>query len=356
MGGTQGMVLCFFLYKRGKINRPAYLFFLICLFSVSIFNLEYTLINQGINTLFGFSLAAFPLPYKYLIGVGFYFYVKSHFSTPTGGSYVRRESYLFLPALIYGAVRLYWFYLFFSGENPQIIREVYDTGFFTVNELVYLGFDVVLATLVLRFLYDQRAKSGTAGSKKVVNWLTLFSFVFLGFTVFHLLIILGEATFNYEDYRLFYYPVLILNSIFIYWIGYVGFRGPDRFFSRVIPPKTADAPAKLAELKEKLRVAMEEEEVYCNPQLTLAKLAKQLNLPQKELSAYINEHLYMDFPEYLNQYRTEKAKQLLTSDLAEKYTILALAKEAGFNSKSTFNEVFKRNTGLTPSQFRKTHR
>jgi len=61
----------------------------------------------------------------------------------------------------------------------------------------------------------------------------------------------------------------------------------------------------------------------------------------------------MNFSEFLNQYRIEKVKELLRSSEANKYTLVTLAEAAGFSSKSSFNAIFKKMTGMTPSAYKK---
>jgi AraC-like DNA-binding protein len=64
----------------------------------------------------------------------------------------------------------------------------------------------------------------------------------------------------------------------------------------------------------------------------------------------------MSFSDYINQQRIEKVKKLLKSEDQKKYTLLAIAENAGFSSKSSFNAVFKKMTGLTPTQYKANHK
>lgn len=95
-----------------------------------------------------------------------------------------------------------------------------------------------------------------------------------------------------------------------------------------------------------------QDELFLNPNLTLAEIAKVLKVPKHTLSQYLNEKLNKSFSTYLNEFRVEKAKELLQAKGS--YTIETLGYESGFNSKSTFHAIFKKNTGLTPAEYRKT--
>ena len=97
---------------------------------------------------------------------------------------------------------------------------------------------------------------------------------------------------------------------------------------------------------------MEDDKLYQQPNLNLNEVAQVLRCNPKQLSKLINEEFDQNFSDYINQYRIEEVKQKLHLKEYEHYTILAIAMDAGFNSKSSFNAVFKKSTGLTPSAFR----
>ena len=106
---------------------------------------------------------------------------------------------------------------------------------------------------------------------------------------------------------------------------------------------------------QKLQQYMVKEKPYLEPELTLDKLAAQLSLKPKMLSQVINELLQQNFFEFINFYRIEEAKKLLTNPKDKKITVLEVMYQVGFNSKSSFNTLFKKSTGLTPSDFKKQH-
>jgi len=107
------------------------------------------------------------------------------------------------------------------------------------------------------------------------------------------------------------------------------------------------------EVLDQLRGHMEARRPWLEPDLTLDQLAAQLKLRPKLLSQAINEGLGQNFFEFINTYRIEEAKRLLTDHADKKITVLEVLYQVGFNSKSSFNTVFKKQTGLTPSEFKK---
>ena len=120
---------------------------------------------------------------------------------------------------------------------------------------------------------------------------------------------------------------------------------------------------------------MDREKLYQEPELTLQDLSTKLEFPPHQVSQAINEGMKKNFYDLVNGYRVEEAKRLLLhpknrnytilsvyrveeakrlllDPKSSNYTILSVGFEAGFNSKTTFNTVFKKFTGLTPTEFR----
>jgi len=95
------------------------------------------------------------------------------------------------------------------------------------------------------------------------------------------------------------------------------------------------------------------DELILDPLVSLDKVSKSLKIPAKHLSQLLNETYNLNFNDYINKYRIEKAVALIQSDDKKKMTILEVAYDVGFNSKTTFNTAFKKFTGKTPSEFRK---
>jgi AraC-like DNA-binding protein len=106
---------------------------------------------------------------------------------------------------------------------------------------------------------------------------------------------------------------------------------------------------------QKVLKFMEEEKPYLDVDLTIHDISLELNIPRHYLTQVINGLLGKNFYTFINEYRLEEVKKLLVDENYSKYTLTSIAYEAGFNSKSSFNSVFKNSTGMTPSQYKQAY-
>jgi AraC-like DNA-binding protein len=119
--------------------------------------------------------------------------------------------------------------------------------------------------------------------------------------------------------------------------------------------KPGPDPGRTEEIVRKITALMTSEKLFQEPELTLQQLADKLETPSYQVSQALNEGMKKSFYDVINGYRVEEAKRLLLDPDSSNYTVLSVGFEAGFNSKTTFNTVFKKFTGLTPTDFRQKH-
>ena len=156
-------------------------------------------------------------------------------------------------------------------------------------------------------------------------------------------------------------------SAFIILIGYYGLNQKEVFINFKSENDNNKLPTSTKELKEHGAILKDEglekcfrdvesfmitEKPYLDPELTLPKLAKDLDVPAHQLSQVINEIHQRNFFDFINQYRVEEVKNKIQDEQFKNYSLLAIAYDSGFNSKSAFNRVFKKITSMTPSQFK----
>ena len=106
--------------------------------------------------------------------------------------------------------------------------------------------------------------------------------------------------------------------------------------------------------KERLIEVLEEKQLYLNHELRLSDLAEALDIRPYRVSEILNRGLQTTFYDLINSYRVEEVKRRFADPACRHYSLLAIAEEVGFRSKSSFNTVFKKHTRMTPSDYRKT--
>lgn len=156
-------------------------------------------------------------------------------------------------------------------------------------------------------------------------------------------------------------------SAFVILIGYFGLKQKIIFAQGEISvpengpiPMTKYAGSRLTDPEaklyaEKLLTLMSSSKPYLNPELNLSQLAGNLGISSHFLSQVINEKFGSNFFDFINEYRVEEFKLKLSDSKYSCFSLLGIALECGFNSKSAFNRIFKQKTGLTPSQFKTTY-
>ena len=114
-------------------------------------------------------------------------------------------------------------------------------------------------------------------------------------------------------------------------------------------------PAEIEMALKKLDQLMQQDERYLDTTLTLRTLAIETELHPNKLSWMLNDQVGESFNDYVNNFRLECFKQKALDPVNKNLTLLGLAFDSGFNSKSTFNDYFKKKTGVTPRQWLKEY-
>ena len=178
----------------------------------------------------------------------------------------------------------------------------------------------------------------------------------------------------YAELELVGYCLFVL---FVYLLGFFGYKQGSIFSHRIVYSNFDEHgdDEERVELKVKnlnrtnfstqkkeeafvdiLNKFMMEQKPYFNSELTLSQLANELNVSTHYLSNILNNYIHKNFYEFINNYRVDEVKKRIISHRNSNFTILAIALDCGFNSKATFNRIFKNYTGNTPSQFQKEYR
>lgn len=188
-----------------------------------------------------------------------------------------------------------------------------------------------------------------------ISWVRFFMIVFMLINLMFLLSLV--VAIHFESGMWLSATTALMFSLSVLALGYKGILQKEVF--RKIPDTMPAKPTAVERSKidqaliNRIVIFMMEQKPYLDPELTLTSLAEALNIPRGQLSQIINNGIGDNFYDFINKYRVEQVKILMHDPAMKNFNMLGIALEAGFKSKSTFNLIFKRFTGLTPTEFRK---
>lgn len=319
---------------------------------------EYMLGFAGIEILWQ-ELDFFPRTFSLLLPPLAYFYLKSQFNT----SYrpVLRDLWHALP---FGIYVLY--HLLVYAQGPAFVQ-YWETTIQQPWKIDYVELTARFASQIVYFVmawqlygeYRRWAPTQFSETETVqFVWFRNFLWAFLASNVvgwgMTLVDVLLELDFWHDWWD------ELFNAGLIYYLAITGYAQPQTRKLQFEVPAMAEKPAgkmeKLSEAdllnwKQRLETIMQEEKPWLEPELGLAELAQRLQTNASLLSAVVNGAFGKNFNDFVNEYRVEAVKQMLRDPAAAHYSLLGIGLECGFNSKSTFNRVFKKLTGIAPGDY-----
>jgi len=364
-GGLQALFLSFVLLKK-KIYKNGYTFLLIYLLvmvlQITLKIMSKVWLLQNLQPLYILSYQ-FPLLYGPLV----YLFTKQFIFRK---KFIRTDSLHFLPVAI---VISYFIFgnayskpplllLVFFAPTPLLIIEI--TSIFVYHFLAWKCWNKYQLQLIGYF---------SEIKKQQLKWLKLFLIISaVVCSVIALIVFLLYMWYPYNQQIRFGFTAL---TFFVYWISYCAWNQPQIFSvipgysnetreMHFVPNLVVHTSAKkysnsgLNEEQKnrillKLHHVMEEQKKFLDADITIDKLAENIDCSKHHLSQVLNSELKKSFYDYINFFRVEEAKILLADMARANHKIASIAYDAGFNSLSTFNDIFKKLTGTTPSQFRR---
>jgi len=228
-----------------------------------------------------------------------------------------------------------------------------------ISTLIFLQFlCYAIASLRLVSLYKKIAGQHLSNPKYTdVSWLYSTILFFILIIIISALNGLLAQTALSKYYLLAFNLVVVLLLLFVIQVMMKALSRPY-FFSFADVSDPVEQPAKMTAgekeaIVQTLLAFMKSDKPYLDPELSLDQLAAKLSLKPRALSQAINDIRQQNFFDFINRYRIDEAKNLLTNPKDKKITVLEILYQVGFNSKSSFNTLFKKYTGLTPTEFRK---
>lgn len=333
-----------FLLKERRLETNILGFLFFCLAALQT---QCVLMITGI--IFEYPILFFPhVTFLYIIGVLVYF---SFFLVTVGpGSLPEKKFLFFLPSCFAFVFDLY--YLIIPETNKTLILQnlfsgtAFEYGPFLKIIMAGAG---IQASLYWTILLVNIIKMHNAGKMIILYRFTTFN-ILMSIIAIDILII--GYIFSLSNFY-------IISSIMLGLLITAGFFIRDRYpeIRKIIVPENKKrysrsnlASIKTDELYQRIMDLVDIEKVYSDENISLADFADKLSITPHQLSEFLNERLNCNFNTFINQHRIKEAVRLLEEE--PERTILSIANEVGFNSKSSFYDFFSRFMGMTPTRYR----
>jgi AraC-like DNA-binding protein len=365
VGIIQGFIFTAVVLWSKKYHAKSTFFLVTLIFCYSLGNLMYILPDIGtmpLLTMYSYiylPIASIDAPIMY-----FYVILLLH---PTKKILVK-EKLLFAPFIGFLILTLIFRFRIILGHDA--VDSINPTYRFIIifHEMFSVVFSIVLLIISIYKIVLFEKQNSTFNINVIrsnLKWLKttliiilLFVFLWGYLTVRNIFYTNGETI---------YYSLWLGLAFFIYWLGHIGiykygilsdrikirqFLGKNRFndHNNTSSATTSKPNNDHIIALEKLLI---KEKMYLDSNLSLEKIAEHLQLSPSYLSRIINSELNTSFPDYLNSLRVKEAKSYLKNPDFSNYTIVAIGLEAGFNSRSSFYNIFKKTTGKTPMAYQK---
>ena len=363
-GILQSVILaCILLFYRSgnKIaNRLIGIFVLICglHFSWSL------IIDTNLADIFK---PVFWVPYSYLLAIGplLFFYAKA--LTTIDFKIGAKASIHFLPVLFEVLIQAY-----FISESNRSNRLFYDVPGFLIFRIIEFG-GTAISILVygkqclsLIKAHEAWALANFSNQKDItLTWLSKLIKYLLALWIFWLAFELSFILFL--QFQLHLLPVYVLLYVLLgmitysnYWIAIQALIKSEVLTEKknaILPPDNANVYSRLSEAEIK-RIAdalsdlMLTEKLFLHETLSLRTLASKVQKDPNLISYILNNFFHKSFHDYVNDFRIEEVKNKIADPAYSHFKIVEIAYECGFNSKATFNRVFKKSTGKSPSEYK----
>jgi len=359
-GGIFGIVLSLVLLTKAKGSASVRISFASYLVTGSLMIILGAMIYSG-KILYFPHLIRVDSPVHYLFPPIGFFFVYSVFKPGFKFRWVHALNFLpflfnlveFTPFYLQDATFKIEYYNTYVSTHGSVVMP-WHLLFKTLNAMVYFGLQVYAF-----FKYRPKDTNDSGIPSSTIIWFWIF---LAGQAIMICGLIANQLTglhLAIDPYRF----SIAMVTFFIYDIALALLFFPDMLYGNQVSPvelplvKEKYIWSKLTEddksgIMDKLTMYMKNKvKPYLNPKISLQEVSAVLDVNPNHLSQAINEKTGLNFKDYINSFRVEEAKLLLSSPEFQKLTIEAIAEKAGFYSKSPFYSAFKKHTGMTPKEF-----
>ncbi|WP_298515636.1 AraC family transcriptional regulator [uncultured Kordia sp.] len=350
-GIVQGIFLMVSLYFISRKNKKANRILMIVIgFSTAIFTRE--MLSYQLNSLLFWRSSILTECTMYLFGPFLYMYFKALVFREHSKNKLSFKHYI--PSLL---LFIYFLWTFSITTEEYVALTYKPIMFYAFLAMELTGVISIIVYCYLSYKIIKHIKSMENTSLYTRQISRYITFVLIG--IFLIAVCWSYGIFNtyaLENYNsiISYKLIWICITIFLFIVGYFSLTQPEIVrlpIKKKAPTRDRLTEKETIEIKKKLQVLIEEEQIFMNSDLSLKMLAKRLDTSANNVSWLLNSVYEKTFYEYINEYRIKTFIEKIEAGEHKKQTLLSIAMDAGFNSKSTFNKTFKSLMNDTPSSY-----
>lgn len=343
------------LLKKSKSLPDLFLGLFFILIAVNILFSYLEFVNKKTDYTYPWAINI-TAPIVILYGTVIWFYIKS--ITTIQFRFKLVHLLHLVPFIIFFTYHYFAFYRISSSERIQmaITESFKDTFlykffvlFVAVTTFSYLSWSYQLIKRhqhnIMRY-FSNLEKVNLSWLKNLIVGTLLVFILTMG-------VIVLDLIFHFIDFKIFEFGAFGLASLIVLILGIIGIRQTTIFIAG--PTHNIQFSLTEDQLLNQLMEIMKSDKPYQDPDITIGELARLLKVNENELSGLLNRRLNKNFYEFINLYRIESFKEKIIDPLNDRYTFISIAFECGFNSKATFNRVFKKFTNLTPVEYKRRY-
>ncbi|ARV14913.1 helix-turn-helix domain-containing protein [Polaribacter sp. SA4-12] len=364
ISALHGFLFCAVILFSKNRKEKSMLFINLLVLTISLNNIQSWILAKDFFIEY-FFLDYVHIPWHFLIAPFFYMFLIYYLEIEKRSKNLLK---IILPVFIIIISIRIGFVSFLSDKNTSDIAYLFEK-YTSIEEI----FSLIVSLIIFVYSFQILSKKEQLFTKILsfdnLKWIYTFFKLGLLTYIFWIIALAITVALDFKEFIYSYYPLRVLTTVLIYWIGYQAILQlrllkerkdlrKQLNFQHVIKETTSkneeekDADKKL--LFDKIHSLIEEKKLFIEPKLNADYLANELDISSSKLSSIIKLFSDKNFNDYINEFRIELAKELLIHKDYINYTITSIGLESGFNSKSSFYATFKKHTGLTPTEYQKS--